>query len=72
MIFLAPTGLEYGLMSRHERNTVENSDVFFGMSDMAEVVNENGNHNGYMIDSVLSIVVLLISCVVGMIYSEGV
>lgn len=71
MIFLALSGLEYGSMARHERNAVENNDVFSGMKEMAEVAGEKANPKGRVIDLVLPIAALLISCVVGMIYSGG-
>lgn len=71
MVFLALAGLDYGTMGRHERNAKENDDIFSGMKDMVTVTNETGNPKGRVIDLVLPIVVLLVSCVVGMIYSGG-
>ena len=69
MIFLALTGLEYGPMARHEKNAKEKGDIFSGMKDLSEAANETANPNGRVLDLVLPIVVLIVSCVIGMIYS---
>ena len=71
MIFLALTGLEYGPMAKHEKNAKENGDIFSGMKNMSEAANENANANGRVLDLVLPIAVLIVSCVIGMIYSGG-
>lgn len=71
MIFLALTGMDYGPMAAHERNAKEKGDIFSGMEDYANAVNENSNPNGKVIDLLLPIAILIISCVVGMIYSGG-
>ena len=71
MIVLALTGLDFGAMAKHERNAKENNDIFSGMKDMSAALDETANPKGRVIDLILPIVVLLISCVVGMIYSGG-
>lgn len=71
MIFLALTGMDYGPMVSHEKNAREKGDIFSGMKDYANTVNENSNPNGKVIDLLLPIAILIISCVVGMIYSGG-
>ena len=71
MIFLALTGLEYGPMAKHEKNAKENGDIFSGMKNLSEAANENANANGRVLDLVLPIAVLIVSCVIGMIYSGG-
>ena len=71
MIFLALTGLEFGPMARHERNAKEKNDIFSGMQDLSAVANATGNPKGRVLDLVLPIAVLLVSCVVGMIYTGG-
>ncbi len=71
MIFLALTGMEYGPMATHERNAKEKGDIFSGMKDYANTAAENGNPNGKIIDLILPIAVLIVSCVIGMIYSGG-
>ena len=71
MIFLALTGLEYGPMAKHEKNAKENGDIFSGMKDLSDAANESANANGRVLDLVLPIAVLIVSCVIGMIYSGG-
>lgn len=71
MIFLALTGMDYGPMAAHERNAKEKGDIFSGMEDYANAVNENSNPNGKVIDLLLPIAVLIVSCIIGMIYSGG-
>ena len=71
MIFLALTNMDYGPMAKHERNAREKGDIFSGMKGMADAANEDSNPKGRVPDLVLPIAVLIISCVIGMIYSGG-
>lgn len=71
MVFLALTNLDFGPMEKYERNARENGDVFSGMKAMAESADESSNPKGKVIDLVLPIIVLILSCVIGMIYSGG-
>ena len=71
MVFLSLTGMDYGPMAKHEKNAKENGDIFSGMNAYAEAVAENSNPDGKVIDLLLPIVVLIVSCVIGMIYSGG-
>lgn len=71
MIFLAVSGLEYGPMAKCEKNAKEKGDIFSSMKTAAENVDDKGHPNGKVIDLVLPIAVLIVSCVIGMIYSGG-
>ena len=71
MIFLAVTNLDYGPMARHEKNAREKGDVFSGVKAMADAAGETANPKGKVLDLVLPIVVLIVACVTGMIYSGG-
>ncbi len=71
MIFLAIAGMDYGPMASYEKNAKEKGDIFSGMKDYANVAAETGNSNGKVIDLLLPIAVLIISCIIGMIYSGG-
>ncbi|MBR2925153.1 MAG: Na+/H+ antiporter NhaC family protein [Clostridia bacterium] len=71
MIVLAVTKLEYGPMAKHEKNAIENGDLFSDVEKKSEELNEEANPKGKVIDLVLPVVVLIISCVIGMIYSGG-
>lgn len=71
MIFLALTNMDFGPMAKHERNAREKGDIFSGMKGLAATANEAGNPKGKVMDLVFPIIVLIISCVIGMIYSGG-
>lgn len=71
MIFLALSNMDYGPMAKHEKNAKENGDIFSGVKGLAETVNEGKNSRGKVPDLVLPILVLIVSCVIGMIYSGG-
>ena len=71
MIFLALTNLDYGPMARHEKNARESGDIFSGMKNLADAAAEEGNSKGRVLDLTLPIIVLILSCVIGMIYSGG-
>ena len=70
MIFLAITGLNYGPMKKHEENAEKNGDLF--TSGTRQAIEEmTANEKGKVIDLIFPIVVLIISCVIGMIYTGG-
>jgi len=71
MIFLAVTKMEFGPMAHHEKNAIEKGDLFSDLEDHASELNENANPKGKVIDLILPILVLIVSCVIGMIYSGG-
>ena len=71
MIVLALTKLEYGPMAKHEKNAIENGDLFSDVEHKSAELNEEANPKGKVIDLVLPVIVLIISCVIGMIYSGG-
>ncbi len=71
MIVLAVTNLDFGPMAKHEKNAKEKGDIFSGVQAYADTMEDGANPNGKVIDLVLPIVVLIISCVIGMIYSGG-
>ena len=70
MIFLAVTGFDYGPMKKHEINAKENGDLFTSGTKQA-VEEMKINEKGKVVDLILPVVVLIICCVIGMIYSGG-
>ena len=70
MFFLAFTNLDYGPMAKHEFNAVNNGDIFTTGEHACEQEDEP-NPKGKVIDLVFPIIVLIICCVIGMIYSGG-
>ena len=71
MIFLSVTSIDYGPMAIHEKNAREKGDIFSGMKNLADTAEESSNANGKVLDLVLPIAILIVSCVIGMIYSGG-
>lgn len=70
MIFLAVTNLDFGSMKKHEVNAI-NGDIFTtGQEQMAET-EISDNERGRVCDLIVPVVVLIITCVLGMIYSGG-
>ena len=69
MLFIAISGIDFGPMAKHEKNAKEKGDIFSGMKKLAETAEENANPKGKVIDLILPIVVLIVCCVLGMIYS---
>ena len=70
MIFIAVTKLDYGPMKKHEKNAQEKGDLFTSGTKQA-VAEMEVNEKGKVIDLVIPIVLLIICCVIGMIYSGG-
>lgn len=70
MVCLSVMKFDYGPMSKHEKNAVENSDLFSGKNPFGDT-DEEGNDRGRVIDLVLPVIVLIVTCVIGMIYSGG-
>ncbi len=70
MIFLAVTGLDFGPMKKHEKNAKETGDLFTSGTKQA-VEEMTVNEKGRVCDLIVPILILIISCVIGMIYSGG-
>ncbi len=70
MIFLALTGLDYGPMKKHEKNAKETGDLFTSGTKQA-IAEMEVNPKGRVCDLIIPIIVLIVSCVIGMIYSGG-
>ena len=70
MIFLALTGLDYGPMKKHEKNAKETGDLFTSGTKQA-IEEMEVNPKGRVCDLIVPIIILIVSCVIGMIYSGG-
>ena len=70
MIFLALTGLDYGPMKKHEKNAKETGDLFTSGTKQA-IEEMDVNPKGKVCDLIVPIIILIVSCVIGMIYSGG-
>ena len=70
MITITLMKFDFGPMAKHEKLAAE-GDLFGGkLQEMADSM-EKSNSKGKVIDLVLPVIVLIISCVIGMIYSGG-
>ena len=71
MVAMVLMNVEYGLMAKHEKNA-KNGDLFSAPdASYAKAEVEDVNPNGRVCDLVIPIVILIISCVIGMIYTGG-
>ena len=70
MVFLALMKFDYGPMKTHEKNAEEKGDLFTSGTKQA-VEEMAANPKGKVIDLVFPIIVLIVCCVIGMIYSGG-
>lgn len=70
MVIIAVAKIDFGPMKLHEKNALEKGDLF---TTGDRVVNDDAeiNPKGKVIDLVIPVIVLIIACVFGMIYSGG-
>ena len=69
LIFLAVAKFDFGPMKKHEENA-KNGDIFSaGVKESIEALPENPR--GRVCDLVVPVIILIIACVIGMIYSGG-
>ena len=69
MLGLVFMKVDFGPMAKFERNAIEKGDLFSGSNPYAMMDEEIVEDKGRVIDLVLPIVVLVVCCVTGMIYS---
>ena len=70
MIFIAVRKIDYGPMKLHEMNAKLNGDIYT-TGEKIDATEESVNPKGKVIDLILPVVVLIVCCVFGMIYSGG-
>ncbi len=70
VIFISLTGLDYGSMKLHEDNAAK-GDLFTTRNTVYDSTEDNTSSNGKVIDLIIPVVILIICCVTGMIYSGG-
>ncbi|MCM1296725.1 MAG: Na+/H+ antiporter NhaC family protein [Muribaculaceae bacterium] len=71
MVGLVVLNVDFGPMAKYEKNAVEKGDLFSGSNPYAMMDDEADEGKGSVLDLVLPIVVLVVCCVIGMIYSGG-
>ena len=64
---------DYATMAKYEMNAVENGDLFTVVDENAQLADaaELGSDKGIVLDLVFPVLVLVVSCVLGMIYTGG-
>lgn len=64
---------DYATMAKYEMNAVENGDLFTVQDDNSAMVDDadKGSDKGIVMDLVFPVAVLVVSCVIGMIYTGG-
>lgn len=72
MVSIVIMKFDFGPMKLHEKNAEEKGDLFTTLDETANAVEEQTeNKKGKVIDLILPVVILIICCVIGMIYSGG-
>ena len=71
MVGLVVMKVDFGTMRNFERNAVEKNDLFSGSNPYASAEADVSEDKGRVMDLVLPVVMLIICCVIGMIYSGG-
>ncbi len=64
---------DYATMAKYEMNAVENGDLFTVTDENAQTADaaELGSDKGIVLDLVFPVLVLVVSCVLGMVYTGG-
>lgn len=70
VIFISCSGNDFGLMKRHEDNA-KNGDLFTTRSTVYEKDHAPEHTRGKVLDLILPVVILIILCIIGMIYTGG-
>lgn len=70
VLYLCRSQMDFGPMRTHERNAIENGDLFT-CGEQVEAVEEVSNPRARVIDLVLPIAALIVLCVAGLLYSGG-
>ena len=71
MLSIVSLNVDFGPMARHEANAAKGDLFTSGGDEYKKIQNEEVSDNGKVIDLVFPVVVLVIACVIGMIYSGG-
>ncbi|MEA4933840.1 MAG: Na+/H+ antiporter NhaC family protein [Lawsonibacter sp.] len=71
MVGLVVINVDFGSMAKFERNAIEKGDLFSGSNPYAMLNDDIDESKGTVMDLVLPILLLVISCVIVMIYSGG-
>ena len=70
VVFISLTGTDFGPMKLHEKNAAK-GDLFTTRSTVYDTSDDEAKSKGKVIDLVIPVIVLIVCCVTGMIYSGG-
>ncbi|MBR6791753.1 MAG: Na+/H+ antiporter NhaC family protein, partial [Ruminococcus sp.] len=70
VIYVSCTGLDFGPMKKHEENAA-NGDLFTTRNKVYDEDDKPSHTKGKVLDLVLPVLILIVLCVVGMIYTGG-
>lgn len=70
VIFIAVTNVDFGPMRTHELNAI-NGDLFTTRNSVFENDDKPSTSNGRVIDLIIPVVILIVFCVLGMLYTGG-
>ncbi len=72
MVFMVVAKMEFGPMATHEKNAIK-GDIFSSHNKKTEDISHllESNEKGQVIDLVLPIVCLIVSCIISMVYTGG-
>ena len=71
MVSLVLLRVDYGPMAKFEKNAIEKGDLFSGSNPYADADDSVDDSKGSVLDLVLPVLVLVVFCVIGMLYSGG-
>ena len=71
VLFIAFSGKDFGPMRKHELRARIQGDLTSGIASGESEAEEKSNSKGKVIDLILPVVILIASCVVGMLYTGG-
>ncbi|MBR6793803.1 MAG: Na+/H+ antiporter NhaC family protein [Clostridia bacterium] len=71
VLFIAFTGMDYGPMKRYEQNALNGDLHTSGGEQFTGEEDEKSNPRGKVMDLIIPVVILIILCVAGMIYTGG-
>ncbi len=71
MIALVSMEFDYGKMAKYEMNAIQKGDLFTTGEATNPVAEDEGSEKGIVADLLFPVIVLIVCCVVGMIYSGG-
>ncbi len=70
VVYISCTGLDFGPMKKHETNAA-NGDLFTTRNKVYDEDDKPSHSKGKVLDLVLPVLILIVLCVVGMIYTGG-